>query len=292
MGEEQDKREENSRTLISKEDGAGETIPSPEIIKPTETQISTQDISTSLPNMEVHHHPNVEKKNFKEYFLEFVMIFLAVTIGFFAENIREHKVEEERAKEFATLMIEDLKKDTSFFRTGSEKFLMIEKHQDSVLALLHSGFEKASQYDVIKHWINGVWALNFSPHQATYEQMKNSGALRYIKNIRLINSMQQYYNTMLPSIAHYHDIQSELTERRMVPFLEDHINYQEADFLYGKMNISNPIIFDWNKRTAIKLYNMMDLLKEQNQYLNSFYTQGKGDATTLILLLQNEYHLN
>ena len=29
--------------------------------------------------MEVHHHPKVEKKNFKEYFLEFIMIFLAVT---------------------------------------------------------------------------------------------------------------------------------------------------------------------------------------------------------------------
>ena len=26
-------------------------------------------------NMEVHHHPKVEKKNFKEYFLEFLMIF-------------------------------------------------------------------------------------------------------------------------------------------------------------------------------------------------------------------------
>jgi hypothetical protein len=30
--------------------------------------------------MEVHHHPHVEKKNFKEYFLEFLMIFLAVTM--------------------------------------------------------------------------------------------------------------------------------------------------------------------------------------------------------------------
>jgi hypothetical protein len=40
--------------------------------------------------MEVHHHPRVEKKNFKEYFLEFLMIFLAVTMGFFAENIREY----------------------------------------------------------------------------------------------------------------------------------------------------------------------------------------------------------
>jgi hypothetical protein len=32
--------------------------------------------------MEVHHHPKAEKKNFKEYFFEFIMIFLAVTLGF------------------------------------------------------------------------------------------------------------------------------------------------------------------------------------------------------------------
>ena len=31
--------------------------------------------------MEVGHHPQVEKKNFKQYFLEFLMIFLAVTMG-------------------------------------------------------------------------------------------------------------------------------------------------------------------------------------------------------------------
>ena len=36
--------------------------------------------------MEVHHHPDIprEKKHWKEYFLEFIMIFLAVTLGFFA----------------------------------------------------------------------------------------------------------------------------------------------------------------------------------------------------------------
>jgi hypothetical protein len=34
--------------------------------------------------MEVHHHPHVEKKGFKEYSLEFLMIFLSVTVGFIA----------------------------------------------------------------------------------------------------------------------------------------------------------------------------------------------------------------
>ncbi|MGN6196319.1 MAG: hypothetical protein ACTHOB_15370 [Ginsengibacter sp.] len=47
--------------------------------------------------MEVHHHPHVEKKNFKEYFFEFIMIFLAIrsekliraNMAFIGENMRE-----------------------------------------------------------------------------------------------------------------------------------------------------------------------------------------------------------
>ena len=56
--------------------------------------------------MEVHHHPDLhrKKKNFKEYFLEFLMIFLAVTIGLFAENIREH-LDDRYANKVRSLMM-------------------------------------------------------------------------------------------------------------------------------------------------------------------------------------------
>lgn len=40
--------------------------------------------------MEVHHpHHPTHKKRWSEYIIEFVMLFAAVTLGFFAENIRE-----------------------------------------------------------------------------------------------------------------------------------------------------------------------------------------------------------
>jgi hypothetical protein len=47
--------------------------------------------------MEVHHahHPN-QKKKISEYLLEFFMLFFAVTLGFFAENVREHQIVIER----------------------------------------------------------------------------------------------------------------------------------------------------------------------------------------------------
>jgi hypothetical protein len=60
-------------------------------ISPSETQPT---------DMEVHHHPDLhhKPKKWKEYFLEFLMIFLAVTLGFFAENIREHFTDKNNTK--------------------------------------------------------------------------------------------------------------------------------------------------------------------------------------------------
>jgi hypothetical protein len=248
--------------------------------------------------MEVHHHahtadPGIHRgrKKWTHYLWEFLMLFLAVFCGFLAEYQREHMVEDQRAKEFASLMLEDLKKDTSYFRKGIKQFEMIEKHQDSLALILRSSFENINQYELTKHWINSIWPLSFIPHQATFEQMKQSGSLRYIKNIQVINSMQDYNYSLLPEIYHYHAIQSEFTEQRVVPFVEDHISYQQADFLTGTMNTSTPEIFNWNKGTSIKLYNMMELLRGQNRTLHQFYKIASEKAEIVMLSLKNEYHL-
>lgn len=72
MSEKEKIQEENF-----KEDEASENISPPETI----AQQETENIKLETENMEVHHHPHVDsdshrKKNFKEYFLEFIMIFL------------------------------------------------------------------------------------------------------------------------------------------------------------------------------------------------------------------------
>src|SRR6478609_6518216 len=93
--------------------GSPEEVNSPisqeQTIEQAETINPTSDITTSeIKDMEVHHHPHVEKKNFKEYFLEFLMIFLAVTLGFFAENIREKISDERQVRQYIESMLRDL----------------------------------------------------------------------------------------------------------------------------------------------------------------------------------------
>ena len=48
--------------------------------------------------MEVHQHTHTPRKKWTHYFWEFFMLFLAVTLGFFVENQREHYIEGQREK--------------------------------------------------------------------------------------------------------------------------------------------------------------------------------------------------
>ena len=73
--------------------------------------------------MEVHHaHHPTHKKKISEYFLEFFMLFFAVTLGFFAENYREHSIIEHRMQENYAAIIVDLEQDN--LKIDSNKILI------------------------------------------------------------------------------------------------------------------------------------------------------------------------
>src|SRR6185312_8762391 len=88
--------------------------------------------------MEVHHHPEVEKKGFKEYLLEGLMIFLAVLMGFIAENVRESISEHTRAKEYAETMVEDLRSDTARLKVYLTYTTFSVNNVDTLMQLLNA----------------------------------------------------------------------------------------------------------------------------------------------------------
>ena len=107
MADNTDEEHLDNRTVNQSENLPDEIIPT----KDTETVNSNQEIE----NMEVHHHPDLhhKPKKWKEYFLEFLMIFLAVTMGFFAENIREAYNDKENIHQLTVSLMNDLKIDTT-----------------------------------------------------------------------------------------------------------------------------------------------------------------------------------
>ena len=69
--------------------------------------------------MEVHHHPHVPNhvKPWKEYLIEGLMIFIAVSLGYGAENIREHYIEKKKAIISVQNLYKDLKDDSITYVT-------------------------------------------------------------------------------------------------------------------------------------------------------------------------------
>ena len=146
--------------------------------------------------MEVHHHPHLEKKGFKGYFLEFLMIFLAVTLGFFAENIREHFVDKTHEKEYIHSFYEDLSNDE---RELPILINSIERQQlqtaDSLQAILpgiNSKTPANTVYTSLRQMIRQQGIKIFVTDR-TIEQIKNAGEMRLLSNKQISDSLVDYY---------------------------------------------------------------------------------------------------
>jgi len=79
--------------------------------------------------MEVHAHTHTERKNFKNYLWEFLMMFLAVFCGFLAENLREHSVDNQREKQYVHSITEDLNADIYML----DSIISTRKHMDKLM---------------------------------------------------------------------------------------------------------------------------------------------------------------
>ena len=142
--------------------------------------------------MEVHAHTHTERKKWIHYFWEFLMLFLAVFCGFLAENIREHRVEHLRAKEFAKSLVQDLQNDKSAInvqKKSSEYFIALT---DSLLEHSKKRLEgrNAAEFSFYVRFM--YWTVPLSWNRATFEQIKNSGSLRYFKNYQLLEKLMKY----------------------------------------------------------------------------------------------------
>lgn len=141
---------------------------------------------TSEIPMEVHHHPDVEKKGLKEYLLEGLMIFVAVMMGFFAESYREHVNEQRQANDYAVNLYNDLKADSAELHEYRIYFKFANANVDTLMQLLtKNDFKQLPSGELYYFGLFGGAYHVFTPHDATLITLKSSGALRFFgdKNI-------------------------------------------------------------------------------------------------------------
>jgi len=145
--------------------------------------------------MEVHAHTHTPRKKWTHYFWEFLMLFLAVTLGFFVENQREHYVESIREKKYIQSLVADLMSDTTSFSNSLNKNRLTIRAFDSVIHLLenYNSNEETNQklYSLVRLNNPSIGAVKIN--YTAFDQMRNSGNLRLIRNQGIIDSINNYY---------------------------------------------------------------------------------------------------
>ena len=118
------------------------------------------------------------------------MLFLAVTLGFFVENKREHYIEHVRVKEFARSLAFDLARDTANMTYIISRIKIQIKNTDSLVAYVKSH----KPHEIHNFHLFALTVLDRYPayrwSRSTLEQIKNSGSLRYFGDtmVRYISS--------------------------------------------------------------------------------------------------------
>lgn len=155
--------------------------------------------------MEVHSHTHTERKKFTHYLWEFLMLFLAVFCGFLAEYKLEHVIEQNRAKEYAGSMVSDLISDTADLKAYISYTSYASHNIDTLLNLL-SDTDPRNIPSGKLYWF-GLWGgapRIFVANDATLQQLKSSGSLRYFSN-KLINHEVAQYDQLCRKMKSYEE---------------------------------------------------------------------------------------
>ncbi|MFN5914667.1 MAG: hypothetical protein ACK43J_09790, partial [Chitinophagaceae bacterium] len=195
------------------------------------------------------------------YILEFLMLFFAVTLGFFAENIREYYAEREMEAKFIEVVLEDLQADITTLKSTIQTQEQRIAYEDSLIQLL-TARDYSNMRDL--YFFARVTSLRnfFQPSINGFQQLKNAGGLKMIEEHDLITKIQHYENQIHRVIElqelteglveKYRDQAAQLFDGRV--FKEMFINPSVAD-IYQKFQkpIGNPSFIDNNEKKLNEL---------------------------------------
>ena len=247
--------------------------------------------------MEVHKHPHhvSHKKKWAEYLLEFFMLFLAVYLGFVAENMRETIVNKEKAHHYIQNMVADLKADTAYLNFSSYYQQLWSDHLDSAFQIPIDRLKDINSQDTFYyHFLPYYcWMQPFIQNDNTITQLK-AGGFNLIRNEEVVDSINMVYNFFrgVPFATDYDkncywDIARKAQALMDLPVPPKTI---EED-IPKQLPQNKKIFFQYDNQAIHQLYSMIrnargSLLTTINQ--EKLY---KEKVERLLDYLQNNYHL-
>jgi hypothetical protein len=223
------------------------------------------------------------------------MIFLAVTMGFIAENIREHITEKNRENEYIKSLTTDLNDDIRNFdsiivyeKTGTQQL-------DTLIRLLnHPVLAKQNGDEIYFVARQGPREFPFPITSRTLDQLKGSGGFLLIRNVEASNQIIDYYNHFSPIKLLENNYDWEFSEYEHVAaqiFDPAILRRQESNTGAIMRSNDSPALLTYDNNLLKQLAFTVVQMGGSRRYRLGLLQAQKLQAEKLKSYLQKEYHL-
>jgi hypothetical protein len=225
------------------------------------------------------------RKRLKDYLQEGLMIFVAVVMGFLAENVREGIGNREKEGQYMRSYIKNLEQDSTMLQRSifdnNHKIIYL----DSLISFSRKDISTVSNRVAFYYFcIRTIgYYSEFSNNDATFLQLTNSGGLRLIKKDHVADSIAEYA-ARLKNIYGAEGVYAKATEAATMAAHEVLDFTVVYDSVYYKLDrptgVFIPLISE-DKQKVKLLYNRISFeraatqnyvneLKSLNPFLNRF----------------------
>ena len=275
---------------------------------PKPETLSEHKTNPATDKMEVHHHPDLhhKEKPWKEYLLEGLMIFVAVTMGFFAESLREHIAKNEKEHQVIESLMRSIKKDTAKLADLINVYMPAHNRwADSAENDINSLTLEGNERKVTMAIINASNWNTYAPPEMALNVVKDAGSFDLVEKekvkaelLSFSTNINEYikYSAFLTEVEHHVDTAStSFLSRKDQRILVAKLYLNNAKNSNGFVTIDDipaDLKFKTYNKTAFLAY--MRKLNQVDNLLNDALGEYKrifAGERKLLDVLKEEYHL-
>jgi hypothetical protein len=253
---------------------------------------SLQSSPSPEKDMEVHHHPQLDHKPkpWKEYLLEGLMIFIAVMLGFFAENIREEITNSEHVRQLTSQLVQDLKTDSMRLDNIYAAENRILGSNDTLFDLLQEPLVKLDIKKMQKVIVDSHNMWPFHPSLGAVAAIKNELHLKQFSDSRIIDYIARYEGNI--ELTHtVQDITLQYQRNFLDPFLTSHFTPRALKAAFNHTYLPDEKMRNLNQEDLAQLGTQVVLIRINTDELMRDNRQLKDDVENLLQYVTKQYHL-
>ncbi|HTH56112.1 MAG TPA: hypothetical protein VL728_08690 [Cyclobacteriaceae bacterium] len=239
------------------------------------------------------------KQSLGRFIFEFVLLFLAITAGFFVENLRENWSEKRQERELIKTMVQDLEIDIqsldSAITLRGNRIAML----DSLTLLINSS--EANQWThrlyIFGRKVTRILDFSFLSTDRTFEQLKNANGFRLIENQKVAVRISKYYE-QVNQIKQLQGVENDFT-KIYLPIsyrIFDGLAFDRIVDKKGRVTSfsanENPQLLKGYENHLNDFNGNLNNIKSVNKYVKDSETKLITQAQKLIEFIKKEYQLD